>query len=371
MPRALKRWACIVAGCLLLTACTSLPAPSGAPLPASPDAAAAPLEERLSRSQAVPDERQAGSALEQPSAHQPAPPTGESKGRSSSASESLTLIGPPLPAGGGAKSLQTPETAQLPLSPEPPSAPVPEPEASVSKISASKGIKQAAQKSSKSQGLTLSQLARKYPEFLLLHGRSSNRQIALTFDDAPDATYTPQILDVLKAHKIRATFFLIGSQAEKHPAIVKRIVQEGHVIGNHSYSHPLFTKLSQDSFQQQITRSESILNPLIGYTPKLIRPPYGEISESQLLWASEHGYLVVNWNVDSLDWKQLSEAQVMRNILDHAKAGSIVLQHSGGGHSQNLSGTVQALPKVIEKLQGQGYRIVTLPELLRVTKGKK
>ncbi|WP_072336234.1 MULTISPECIES: polysaccharide deacetylase family protein [unclassified Paenibacillus] len=216
--------------------------------------------------------------------------------------------------------------------------------------------------------MTLSQLVRKYPDLLLLHGRTSSKQIALTFDDAPDTTYTPQVLDILKKYKVRATFFLIGSQAQKHPAIVKRIVQEGHVIGNHSYSHPLFTKLSQTGFQDQIEQTGHILKPLIGYMPKLIRPPYGEIKESQLLWASEKGYLIVNWNVDSLDWKQLGEAQVTSNILNHVTAGSIVLQHSGGGASQNLKGTVQALPRVIEALQAKGYRIVTLPELLRVTK---
>ncbi|WP_159885792.1 polysaccharide deacetylase family protein [Paenibacillus puerhi] len=289
-----------------------------------------------------------------------------------SADKTSVPSGPPLPT-----PLPTPPLANSNPAPAPPSQlpiSVPAPaaaEANRPKPIATQGVKQMKRQGSQAPSLTLSQLARKYPDILLLHGRSSSRQIALTFDDAPDAVYTPQVLDILKAHKVRATFFLIGAQAEKYPNIVKRIVREGHVIGNHSYSHPLFTKLSQDGFQQQIQKTQQILKPLVGYTPRLIRPPYGEIKEAQLLWASEQGYLMVNWNVDSLDWKQLGEAQVTSNILKHAKAGSIVLQHSGGGTNQDLRGTVQALPKVIEALQGQGFRIVTLPELLRVTKGKK
>ncbi|MED4602599.1 polysaccharide deacetylase family protein [Paenibacillus validus] len=220
------------------------------------------------------------------------------------------------------------------------------------------------------QRLTLSQLVKKYPQLLRLRGSSTGKKVALTFDDAPDLKFTPQVLDILKKYHVQATFFIVGSQAEKHPEVVKRIVNEGHVIGNHSYSHPLFTKLDEQSFQHQILQTQDTLHSLIGYRPRLIRPPYGEISENQLLWTSDRGYLVVNWNVDSMDWKQLNEPQVTSNILHHTKAGSIVLQHSGGGSTQDLSGTVRALPHVIEKLQGQGYRLVTLPELLNVPKEK-
>ncbi|UUZ83485.1 polysaccharide deacetylase family protein [Paenibacillus sp. P26] len=100
----------------------------------------------------------------------------------------------------------------------------------------------------------------------------------------------------------------------------------------------------------------------------MLRPPYGEISESQLLWAKDNGYVVVNWNVDSKDWKRLNASQVSANILDHVSAGSIILQHSGGGPGQNLNGTVQALPGVIETLKAKNYDMVTLPEPLKVSK---
>lgn len=223
-------------------------------------------------------------------------------------------------------------------------------------------------KRASSKGLTLSQLVKKYPNLLLLKGSSKKKQVALTFDDAPDTNYTLQVLDILKQHNVKATFFVVGRQAEKYPQVIKRMSREGHVVGNHTYNHSLLTKLSDNQFQMQITKTQHIIKNTIGYTPKLIRPPYGEISESQLLWASRHDYIIVNWNVDSRDWKQLSRDEVTSNVLDHTAAGSIILQHSGGGPNQNLSGTVDALPVIIETLQSRGYELVTLPELLKVSK---
>ncbi|MCS7461790.1 polysaccharide deacetylase family protein [Paenibacillus doosanensis] len=172
----------------------------------------------------------------------------------------------------------------------------------------------------------------------------------------------------MEKYDVRATFFVVGRLAEKHPAVIKRMHKEGHVVGNHTYNHALLTKLSVEQFQSQIAKTQIIVKNAIGYTPRLIRPPYGEILESQLLWASKNNYVIVNWNVDSKDWKQLSQEQVTDNILSHAASGSIVLQHSGGGPRQNLSGTVAALPTIIESLQSRGYKLVTLPELLNVSK---
>ncbi|WP_088835141.1 polysaccharide deacetylase family protein [Paenibacillus tyrfis] len=283
----------------------------------------------------------------------------------------LSLAGPPAPS-----TVQQVAPPSAPPTPAPAPAPtpavVPPEESKIQKKPKSKS-KQPVAKTSKetsgqSQRLTLSQLVRKYPELLLLRGSAASGQVALTFDDAPDTTFTPQVLDVLKKYQVRATFFLVGAQAEKHPEMVKRIVREGHVIGNHSYSHKLFTKLSDDLFQSQVLQTQQTLKRLIGYSPRLLRPPYGEISESQLLWASEHGYRIVNWNVDSLDWKQLGQEKVISNIITNVKPGSIILQHSGGGPGQDLNGTVQALPTVIQTLKSRNLKMVTLPELLQVSK---
>lgn len=275
----------------------------------------------------------------------------------------LSLAGPPAPS-----TVQQIPHPSAPPAPAPAVVPPAEPKTQKQSKSKPRPAKASKETSGQSQRLSLSQLVRKYPELLLLRGSAASGQVALTFDDAPDTTFTPQVLDVLKKYQIRATFFLVGAQAEKHPEMVKRIVREGHVIGNHSYSHKLFTKLSDDLFQSQVLQTQQALKRLIGYSPRLLRPPYGEISESQLLWASEHGYRIVNWNVDSLDWKQLGQEKVISNILTHVKPGSIILQHSGGGPGQDLNGTVQALPTVIQTLKSRNLKMVTLPELLQVSK---
>ncbi|WP_445667926.1 polysaccharide deacetylase family protein [Paenibacillus sp. FSL H7-0756] len=221
----------------------------------------------------------------------------------------------------------------------------------------------------KSKGLSLSQLLRKYPETLKTQG-PRRKIIALTFDDVPDPRFTPQLLDVLRKYKVKATFFVVGSRAEKHPALVARMIREGHAIGNHSYNHPQFSKLSMNAFRIQIIRTENILQLLAGYKPKLIRPPYGDINEPQLKWAKSHGYKLVNWNVDSLDWRGLSKTQIKHNILSRAGRGAIILQHGGGGRGSNLQGTLQALPEIIGILRQRGYSFVTVPQMLQVSKSK-
>ncbi|MNH77439.1 Peptidoglycan-N-acetylglucosamine deacetylase [compost metagenome] len=219
------------------------------------------------------------------------------------------------------------------------------------------------------ESLTLGELRRKYAETFKFRGPQV-KQIALTFDDVPDPRFTPQVLDVLAKYHIKATFFVVGQRAVKHPGLVKRIYREGHLIGNHSYNHPLFKNRNLAYFKNQILRTEKIIYNLTGFRPKLIRPPYGEINEEQLRWVKSSGYKVINWNVDSKDWKGLNKEQVKNNILSAAGPGSIILQHAGGGVGADLSGTVQALPEVISTLRSQGYTFVDLSELLHI-KGYK
>jgi peptidoglycan-N-acetylglucosamine deacetylase len=220
------------------------------------------------------------------------------------------------------------------------------------------------------KSLSLSELRMKYPGSFKLSGPATEKKVALTFDDGPDEMYTRQVLDVLKMNKVKATFFVIGRRAEAHPELIARMIREGHIVGNHSYSHADLTKLSLSSFEKQIEHTQSILKPIIGYSPRLLRPPYGAINEQQVRWAMDHGYLIVNWSVDSLDWKGLNAEKVSGNILSANRPGAIILQHSGGGKGEDLSGTVKALPTIIRTLKSQGYDIVTVPELLHVSKNK-
>lgn len=217
--------------------------------------------------------------------------------------------------------------------------------------------------------LSLGELRKKYSETFKFRGPEV-KQIALTFDDVPDPRFTPKVLDILRKQGVKATFFVVGSRANKHPALLRRIHEEGHLVGNHSYSHPQFKNKSVKQFQNEILRTERIIQKTIGYRPKFIRPPYGEINEEQLKWSKLYQYKIVNWNVDSLDWKGLNKDEVKENILGAVGPGSIVLQHAGGGVGSDLLGTVEALPEVIQALRAQGYHFVTLSELLQTKKNR-
>ncbi|MED1203664.1 polysaccharide deacetylase family protein [Heyndrickxia acidicola] len=203
-------------------------------------------------------------------------------------------------------------------------------------------------------------------QHILTSGPVTKREIALTFDDAPDNAFTPKILDILKSKGVKATFFVVGWRMEAYPEIVKRIVEDGHVLGNHTYSHANLPKLNDDSFQQQIMKTDNLIEKFTGFAPNIVRPPYGNITNKQIHWLGSQKKYVVNWNVDSLDWKGLTGEQVAANVLLHVHPGSIILQHSGTGKGGDLSGTVNALPTIIDKLKSEGFELVTIPELLGI-----
>lgn len=220
-------------------------------------------------------------------------------------------------------------------------------------------------------GLKWQDMERQYEGVFVLSASRSSRKVALTFDDVPDPRFTPKILDVLKEKKVQATFFVVGSRTLKNPGLLRRIHREGHNVGNHSYNHPDFSKLSLLKVQEQINRAEGIIEGIAGFKPRLIRPPYGEILPKQLDWAKKRGYTVVNWDVDSSDWRQLNSNQVFRNVTRAVRPGSVVLMHAGGGDKQDLSGTVKALPRIIDWLHAHDYEMVTLTELLAIPEKRK
>lgn len=205
-----------------------------------------------------------------------------------------------------------------------------------------------------------------FPDSFFREGPTDQKVVALTFDDGPDSVYTPQIMDVLKEHKIKATFFLIGNRAELFPEVIKRMVKEGHVVGNHTMNHPDILKLNQAQTEKEIMDCEQVLAKYTGYNTALFRSPYGSLDPDKVRFIKKQGYKIIAWNVDSLDWKSLSAEQVKYNILDNVREGSIILQHSSGGKEENLEGTVAALPEIIEILRGEGYKFVTVPELLDI-----
>ena len=179
--------------------------------------------------------------------------------------------------------------------------------------------------------------------------------VALTFDDGPNATTTPQALDILAKYKIKATFFVQGQNISGNEALLKRMKSEGHEVGNHSWNHPVLTQLSLEDAKKQVTDTESAITSVLGTSSKLMRPPYGAISDDI---RNSLDLSFIMWDVDSLDWKSKNEAAILTEIQRQATDGSIILMHDIHQTSVN------ALPNVIEYLQGQGYSFVTVSELL-------
>lgn len=205
-----------------------------------------------------------------------------------------------------------------------------------------------------------------YPKVFYREGNIKEKKVALTFDDGPDNNYNVKILDILKENNVPATFFLIGKRCEMYPDIVKRIVNEGHIIGNHTWSHPNAMKISNNKLKQEIIKAEKVIEKIAGYKPCYFRSPYGSLNPEKVEYIESLGYKIISWNVDSLDWKGLSGAEVKTNILENVKKGSIILQHSAGGVGEDLTGTVEALPEIIEVLKKEGFNFVTIEELLSI-----
>jgi peptidoglycan/xylan/chitin deacetylase (PgdA/CDA1 family) len=183
--------------------------------------------------------------------------------------------------------------------------------------------------------------------------------IALTFDDGPNATLTPKLLDLLAARHLKATFFVVGQNAADHPDILKRAVREGHEIANHSWSHPNLGKMSDDAVRRELQKTDDAIAAAIGKRPTLMRPPYGSITAHQKRWIHEEfGYRIIIWDVDPLDWKRPGPSVVTSRILKETHAGSIVLAHDI--HPP----TIEAMPATFEQLQKKGFKSVTVTELL-------
>jgi peptidoglycan/xylan/chitin deacetylase (PgdA/CDA1 family) len=189
--------------------------------------------------------------------------------------------------------------------------------------------------------------------------------IAMTFDDGPSPETTPRLLDILKQRNIKATFFMIGQNAERNPTIVKRILAEGHEIGNHSWTHPQLSKLSDDRVTEEINKTQNAIKDASGYTPVLMRPPYGAITARQKDWVEKQfGLSVIIWSVDPFDWKRPGASVIEQRILAGARPGAIVLSHDI--HKQ----TVDAMPATLDALAAKGFKFVTVSQLIAMNKPK-
>lgn len=217
------------------------------------------------------------------------------------------------------------------------------------------------------QPVDLRILQQRYPELFFLQGPNDQKRVALTFDDGPDPRFSNDVLDVLKQYNVPSTFFVLGSKAVANPEIVKRMQNEGHVIGNHTYTHPNLVKESDlGTLEREVTRTEDALNDIIGYRTKLFRPPYGFLYNELVEKLGEMNYYVIAWSVDSLDWQEDPPEVIASNVVDNIHPGAIILMHDGAESGGDRTNTIESLHQIIPKLQEQGYEFVTVPELLNI-----
>ncbi|CAM5316771.1 polysaccharide deacetylase family protein [Streptomyces avidinii] len=183
--------------------------------------------------------------------------------------------------------------------------------------------------------------------------------MVLTFDDGPDPRYTPAILDTLARYGVRAMFFVCGEMATENRDLLRRMVAEGHVIGNHTWTHPLIPKLSRPALASEIGRTSEVVLQAIGEAPLWFRAPYGAWNRAAFEIGSELGMEPLAWTVDTLDWKEPGTPTIISRVLGGAAPGVIVLSHDAGG---NRSQSVQAISSYLPQLLARGYRM-TLPTL--------
>ncbi|MCJ7842414.1 polysaccharide deacetylase family protein [Lederbergia sp. NSJ-179] len=208
-------------------------------------------------------------------------------------------------------------------------------------------------------------LQTKYPDIMIYKANTKQKVIALTFDDGPDRRFTPQVLDVLNKHRVKATFFLLGTRVHEYPDVAKRIHNEGHVLGNHTYWHPQLTNSSVNNMLWEIEKNEKEIKSATNFETKLFRAPYGALNDNLVKELGELGYLGVGWSIDTEDWKSLSSKEIKQNILNNVHPGAIILMHSAGHWTQDLSGTAKALDEIIPYLKKQGYEFLTIPEIFK------
>lgn len=196
------------------------------------------------------------------------------------------------------------------------------------------------------------------------HGRADTNAVALTFDDGPTDD-TERVLDALAAHAVSATFFMIGKRAEERSRTARRVTAAGHEVGNHSYSHPIYLFRTPAETHRQIARAQEAIAAATGVRPIWSRPPCGVRTPAYFDAARMHGLRTVQWTVAAFDWKNWAAADIVRHVVRHASAGSIVLLHDGdSAGKRDRSQTVAAVPGIINGLRNRGLQITPLGQLL-------
>lgn len=192
---------------------------------------------------------------------------------------------------------------------------------------------------------------------LLVHGNPSLKEIAITFDDGPYGETTSQILQTLAEHDVQATFFLVGRHIDAKPELVRQILDEGHEVGNHSYSHPRLTMITHDEAREELKRCEESFFKATGAHMNLMRPPGMQFDDGILRLAQDMGYTTIHWNALAGDYVPVEPGMVVKRVLWQVQPGSVILLHDSPD-------TARALPELIRRLKADGYRFVTVTQML-------
>ncbi len=183
--------------------------------------------------------------------------------------------------------------------------------------------------------------------------------IALTFDDGPHPQHTPRLLDILKQRNVKATFYVVATNAKRYPEIMRRIVAEGHEIGNHTVTHGNLARMSEAGVRQELSAAHEAIVATTGVAPRTMRPPYGAITPAQKAWIRrDFGYPTIMWSVDPEDWKKPGPSVVASRLVSGATPGGILLVHD------IHASTIDAMPATVDQLLGRGFQFVTVTQLI-------
>lgn len=195
-------------------------------------------------------------------------------------------------------------------------------------------------------------------ELPIYYVKTEEKKIAISFDCAWGVDYTDSLLETMQKEEVKCTFFTVQFWAEKHPDYLKKISDLGHEIGTHSATHPYMSKLSKSQIERELDSSCNAITSVTGKKVEVFRPPYGDYNDLLINTARAKGLYTIQWDVDSLDWKDLSAKEIYDRVIKRVKNGSIVLFHNQGLH------THEALPNIISTLKSQGYEFVTIGQLI-------
>lgn len=208
----------------------------------------------------------------------------------------------------------------------------------------------------------LSMTAKSNPNLIFINGTKKNKVVALTFDDGPDNTNTPKLLDILKEQGVKVTFFFIGKKVDGCEKVIERAYEEGHLIGGHTYNHSYLTKISSNQAEDELTKVDDKIYSVIGRKIVFIRPPCGDINQQVGNIYTKHKYKAVLWSIDTRDWENHNKNMIISNVVSRVSTSDIILLHMDGAQAA----TLEAMPEVIKNLKDKGYSFERVDQLLEI-----